>query len=180
MINADHPFFFLKQLFGRKKAVFEFSRYIYKPDSLFDEREYLSVPSSELTLNWMLDAFKSLNGEQELALHSKVVIAGRTYHIPMIDFSTPELTAKHISRVRAFLPKKIFSSCAYFRSGRSFHAYANQLLKPKDWLEFMGRLLLINGPDARQVVDSRWVGHRLISASALQKQLRHQWRSSAH
>ena len=40
MISENHPFRFVQQLFSRDDAHFAFSKYVYTPDSLFDEREF--------------------------------------------------------------------------------------------------------------------------------------------
>ena len=55
---------------------------------------------------------------------------------------------------------------AFFATGRSFHAYSLELLTPQAWNEFMGRLLLINPKRGSQIVDTRWVGHRIIGKYA--------------
>jgi len=51
----------------------------------------------------------------------------------------------------------------FFSSGRSFHGYSTYLLGPKDWREFNGRLLLVNNNTIGNVIDSRWIGHRMIA-----------------
>lgn len=163
MIDKDHPFFFLERLFSIEKSIFHFSRYTYTPDSLFDDREHLSVTGADLTRGWVDAAIDSLEPDQELALHSKVAVDGRTQHIPMIDFSAAELCSEDLGRIRAYLPKSVFLSLGFYRSGRSFHAYSARLLGPKAWMQLMGRLLLINQRHRHEVVDTRWIGHRLIA-----------------
>lgn len=163
MIERDHPFFFLEPLFSRKGSLFHFSRYVYTPDSLLDEREFLAVRGEDLDAGWVEEAMRHLASDQELAFHSNVTIDGRTWHIPMMDFCIPQLGARDIDRVRAFLPRQVFNMSAYYLSGTSFHAYSTRLLQPKDWLNFMGRMLLINRPGSSEIIDTRWVGHRLIA-----------------
>lgn len=163
MIDLEHPFFFLEPLFSQQNAIFHFSRYIYMQDSLVDDREYLEVSGRDLDLSWLEQEIRSLSPDQELAIHSNVTIDSRTWHIPMVDFATKHMDGKKLDRIRAFLPHRVFAKSAFFHSGRSFHAYSSHLLSPKDWLNFLGRLLLINPPDGNLIVDSRWVGHRLIS-----------------
>ena len=60
-----------------------------------------------------------------------------------------------------YLPRRVVNDLLIFASGRSFHAYSPMLLRPKEWREFMGRLLLVNPPNAEQIIDARWTGHRL-------------------
>lgn len=163
MIADRHPFFFLRKLFDRSGARFQFSRYVYTSDSLFDERETFEVAGTELTVEWLEAELGKLQANQELAIHSKVTIDGRTWHIPMIDFAAEQIGPQQFDRIRAFLPRPVFSTAAYYHSGRSFHAYSTRLLGPKEWHEFLGRLLLINPRDATEIVDTRWIGHRIIA-----------------
>jgi hypothetical protein len=163
MIDLDHPFFFLEPLFAKEGATFHFSRYVYTPDSLFDERELLEVAGHELTVEWLESATKALGPSQELAIHSLVTIGGRKSHIPMIDFAAHRLGEDELGRIRAFLPSRVFKAASFYHSGRSFHAYSTNLLEPKEWYAFLGRILLINPSNGDQIVDARWVGHRLIA-----------------
>lgn len=163
MISKDHPFYSLNQLFKNDKATFSFSKYIYIADSLFDERELIEVHSSNLNEDWVIKQLVDLNANQELAINSLVKINGRSYHIPMIDFSlSDDFNNKVFDRMSRYLSKDILLSMSVYFSGRSYHAYSTSLLSPKEWLEFMGRLLLINPPENSSIIDSRWVGHRLI------------------
>ncbi len=163
MIVENHPFKFLAPLFEKHRAEFSFSRYVYTPDSLFDERECFVVSGTDITSEWIGREIGALRKDQELALHSKVKINGKNFHIPMIDFSTEEaLNSDIFARMSRYLPRALMLNMAVFASGRSFHAYSTALLGPKDWHAFMGRLLLVNPKNGREVVDSRWIGHRLI------------------
>lgn len=163
MIANDHPFYFLEPLFVREGATFHFSRYVYTPDSLFDEREPLEVSGADLSVEWLENQLEDLKAGQELAIHSKVVIDNNTFHIPMLDFATAQIGPEQLHRVKTFLPKRVFVTSAFYHSGRSFHAYSTHLLGPKDWHAFLGRALLINPRDDRQIIDARWIGHRLIA-----------------
>lgn len=163
MIAGDHPFFYLEPLFGRGGALFHFSRYVYTPDSLFDERETFHVRGTDITAQWLEEQFGALKRHQELAIHSKVLLDGRTAHIPMLDFATDHMGSEELDRVRAFLPDRVFSTSAFYSTGRSYHAYSTHLLGPKEWYALLGRALLINPRDDGQIVDARWVGHRLIA-----------------
>lgn len=163
MITKLHPFYFVQQLFQREEAIFSFSKYVYTPDSLFDEREFLTFSGAELTETRVNQVIASLRSDQEFAMHSKVVIKGKNFHIPMIDFSTEEVVGSEVfDRMSQYLPKKLMLNMAFYSSGRSFHAYSTTLLGPKEWLDFMGRLLLINPRNQKSIIDTRWIGHRLI------------------
>lgn len=163
MITELHPFHFIQQLFLRGEATFSFSKYIYTPDLLFDEREFLSFSGEELTEMRINQEIASLRSDQELALHSNVRIKGKNFHIPMIDFSTEKTVNREMfERMSLYLPKTLMLNMAVYSTGRSFHAYSTTLLTPKGWFDFMGRLLLINPRNQPDIVDSRWIGHRLI------------------
>lgn len=163
MITEQHPFHFVRQLFFRDDAIFSFSKYIYTPDSLFDEREILTFSGEELTEERINQEIASLRPDQELAIHSNVRIKGKNFHIPMIDFSTEKTVDEEVFyRMSRYLSKTLMLNMAVYSSGRSFHAYSTTLLSPKEWLDFMGRLLLINPRSQADIVDSRWIGHRLI------------------
>lgn len=163
MISESHPFRFVQQLCQRDDATFAFSKYVYTPDSLFDEREFLSLSGEDMTDERINRVIASLRPDQELAIHSNVRIKGKNLHIPMIDFSIEDTVDGAVfDRMSRYLPKAIMLNLAVYASGRSFHAYSTTLLCPKAWLDFMGRLLLINLHNKPDIVDSRWVGHRLI------------------
>lgn len=163
MITDDHPLYFLESLFEHAEAVFQFSRYIYTPDSLLDDREIFDVAGSDISPEWLEAEITSLRANQELAIHSNVRIGGRTVHIPMLDFATDHIGPEQLDRISAFLPRRVFLSSAFYHSGRSFHAYSTTLLGPKDWHSFLGRALLINPRDGESIIDARWIGHRLMA-----------------
>lgn len=163
MIDEKHPFYFIRELFDRPDATFTFSKYVYTPDSLFDEREFLSFSGNDVTEARINQEISALRPNQELALHSNVRIKGKNFHIPMIDFSLEGIVNREVfDRMSQYLPKALMLNMAVYSSGRSFHAYSTTLLTPKEWLDFMGRLLLITPRNQPDVVDSRWIGHRLI------------------
>jgi len=163
MITQSHPFRFVQHLFQRGDANFAFSKYVHTPDSLFDEREFLNIPGGDLTEERMNREIASLRRDQELAIHSNVRIKGKNLHIPMIDFSIEDtVNVEVFDRMSRYLPKTIMLNMAVYASGRSLHAYSTTLLGRKEWFDFMGRLLLINLRNQPDIVDSRWVGHRLI------------------
>lgn len=165
MIDFEkHPFRIvglLQDRFG-EDITFEFSRYVHTPQQLFDKRQTFQLTGHEISESRVSEVFQSLSVDEELAMHSRVRRRGRNYHIPMIDFVANNWTQKLESEFRKYLQKRINRQLLVFSSGRSFHAYGLCLLEPKEWFEFMGRLLLINPPGDLQYVDTRWIGHRLI------------------
>lgn len=161
----SHPIGFLKEALPKsKQIILEFSRYRYKPQSLFDDRSIFSLNYIELTDDWLSKTFDSLLPDEELAIHSAIKVDGKRYHIPMIDFCcTPKQLEEAKRIVSKLLPNNISSTLNFYDSGRSMHAYAASLLSPKEWIKFNGRLLLCNLPNKEPIVDSRWIGHRIIA-----------------
>lgn len=90
---------------------------------------------------------------------------GIVLHIPMIDFATtkksPQGLLDNMEEATGIDPANL----VLFWSGRSFHGYAVGGLTHDKWIKFMGGLLLLNVPGQEEVVDSRWVGHRLQAGS---------------
>jgi hypothetical protein len=152
------------QAAGLSGGALTFSRYIYRPQSPFDERETFKVQMREIDVEWLEQEVANLSAGWELALNSTVETdRGRTLHIPMIDFSKSTIDSDDLLLMRRTLGASIAGGLVFFDSGRSFHAYGTKPLEPAEWRKFMGTLLLLNLPGADPLVDSRWVGHRLIS-----------------
>ncbi len=164
MINVDHPYYFIKN-FLDGEATYSLSKYIYLPDSLSDERTICTVTGSEFDLCYLDMTLNSLEYNQELAFHSIIKTKyGKTFHIPMIDFQTENLNIDIYYRLKNFIDYKILSSMTFYRSGNSFHGYSSKLLTHKEWLRFMGSLLLVNPPrSSLSIIDDRWIGHRIMS-----------------
>jgi hypothetical protein len=141
---------------------FQFSRYRYRPRSLMDERQIFSVHADEISPEWLYRELERLEADQELALHSLVSIGGRDSHLRMIDFDG--FSEQHLTSLAKVLTEAEIESMRYFFSGRSFHGYSTELIDSQgEWVDFMARLLLSNFPMRVKVVDSRWVGHRLLA-----------------
>lgn len=160
----NHPYAFMRLLKRALPAetVFEFSSYRYEPQTLEDRRHLFTVVCSEFDREWFETIITQRGHGEEVALHSRVRIPGtRELHIPMIDFATSSLDelaecAKVFKELR--LPQPYI-----FSSGRSYHGYVATLVDTSTWVRFMGALLLCNRPGRPEIVDSRWVGHRLIA-----------------
>ncbi|WP_111894923.1 hypothetical protein [Acinetobacter sp. MB5] len=164
MINDDHPYFFINS-FLDNESTYSLSKYIYLPDSLSDERITHQVDGLNFNLEYLANTLKSLEKNQELAFHSIIKTKyGKTYHIPMIDFYTEKLNIDVYYRLKNFIDYKILSNMTFYRSGNSFHGYSSKLLTQKEWLNFMGSLLLVNPPKLTNlIIDDRWIGHRIMS-----------------
>jgi hypothetical protein len=164
IMTDSHPIIVSQSLADRYKSnvVFEFSRYVYRPQQLFDERITFNISSSELTEGCFKQLLHDLGSDEELAFHSKLKIKGKTHHVPMIDFAVENWSGQVWNELRKYIERRILNELFVFSSGRSFHAYSTALMSPAQWREFMGRLLLVNSPGKAAIVDSRWIGHRLI------------------
>ena len=140
-----------------------FSRYFYRPQSVFDERECFQVAAKEVTAEWVASEVERLPRGWELAMNSSVLdLRGRTRHVGMIDFiGRPDLNLV-TDRVRNLLGGRAAGRITYYDSGRSIHGYVLELLGPAEWHRFLGRVLLMNAPDSVAIVDARWIGHRLL------------------
>lgn len=189
-MNFDrHPMKFLLSLakkYADRSPVFAFKSYKVNMDHVYGDnyREVEEVRIRGAELEGKLTAFltESEDNGLDVVVDSSVSIwtntakeacmtpalreamtadGGRvTLHIPMIDFS-----CKALPDVRVL--KELWgtecppSRLKFYSSGRSFHAYGDTLLKPFEWTDFIGTLLLVNTPEQPDVVDTRWVGHRI-------------------
>lgn len=166
---GSHPLHVLDELRRREHSAMtlSFSRYLYRPQAPFDEREVFEVPLTEVNGSWLRSELSNLRPGWDLALNSSVVdVRRRRHHLPMIDFAKPSISAADFVLMRSLLGSGLVSGLSYFESGRSIHAYGSQLLGLGEWRVFMGKLLLLNLPAAEPLIDGRWVGHRLISGFA--------------
>lgn len=165
MKTSTHPILIVYDLIGAlgEDYTFNFSRYFYRPQSPLDEREVFSVLGADINDEWLTRQLSQLREGWELALNSEVIDPrNRRFHIPMIDFYGRRTDFMLSPYFRAMVGHRFHSMMNIFDSGRSYHAYAPILMSNKEWLAFMGALLLLTLPDSPPVVDVRWVGHRLI------------------
>ena len=139
---------------------YDVCRYRYARRVREDERESFRVPIAEVDRRWLRRELAALSPEQELALESRVRVGRVTRHIPMLDFVG--LERGQLSAVMDVLPQYPVREAQVYFSGRSFHAYFPLLIEPAEWVRFMGSALLCNTPSRLQIVDQRWIGHRLV------------------
>lgn len=77
-------------------------------------------------------------------------------HVPMLDVEFPP-SDENLSYLISCLRALGEQEGAVLLSGASYHYYGYQLLSNSEWQKFMYKSLLLD-----EVVDTRWVGHRLI------------------
>jgi hypothetical protein len=160
-----HPVGIVRELRERYGGdlMLQFSRYRDVPGSPNDLRVSLVVQCQHVTTSWLRRELTRLDPSEELALESRVRIAGTLKHIPMLDFKgTRRYQRRTLARV---LPPGYANGMRVFFSGRSFHAYWPRLVTEREWIQFMGAALLCNTSRAN-IIDERWVGHRLIGGYA--------------
>lgn len=150
-----------------------------RPDEMYRDKESISVLHTELRGERLREFFQNAKKVGwDVTLTSKVDYQAKNLfessgfiksvrHIPMIDFACrpdadvlAEAVKTHLIEA-AGLEVLVNGDFAFFASGRSFHGYGVSLLKSEEWVPFMGKLLLLNIPEYEDIVDQRWVGHRL-------------------
>jgi hypothetical protein len=162
--SQSHPIGILSRIadVGGRPLSFEFSRYRYEPRAIPDERKSFRVDYEDVSA-WIDSMMETLEGEEDLAFHSRVYLKNeRIRHIPMIDF-VGKPSENSLRRVEDVLKEFQIHDYEIFDSGRSLHLYGLALITFEEWLRFLGRILLVNLPSEKEVVDSRWVGHRLMA-----------------
>lgn len=161
-----HPVSYLDVMGMPVKCKLTLSNYIYEKHSFNDIRSQFQIESKDVNKEWLTNHILSMDTASELALHSVIDVNEARYHIPMIDF-----TAKR-SEKNTLLALKNLShfwemDFLIFFSGRSFHAYGTRLIIDSDWVKFMGSLLLLNlRGTTNKLIDTRWVGHRILAGYA--------------
>jgi hypothetical protein len=164
-IPQGHPYWHVRQIVESDPQIRElfFSSYVYRPQSLIDERNAFSLHRDQFLDEEKVCAMLQNQAPQwEVAFHSTVKTgSGEFAHLPLIDMS---VSAKaHLAKLSEFIGADLFAKFCWFDSGRSFHGYGGSLISPIEWRQFMGRLLIANQKDMKPTVDPRWVGHRLIA-----------------
>jgi hypothetical protein len=164
MVRTDHPFWPLKShlLRANPNLVLEYSTYVYRGYGITESRNVFSVRADHIGEKWLEDKIRGLSDDQELAVHSRVKVESKVFHVPMIDF----VNANYYNQIREriqHINSKLGQDIWIYSSGRSLHGYFFLLLEEARWIEFLGGLLLCNsrGEFPNEIVDSRWVGHSL-------------------
>jgi hypothetical protein len=158
-----HPIGLLDH-FGQKwpnSLVYEFSKYVYIPQSVNDDREYHLVEGAGAQPK-VMRLMKELNPKQELAIHSKVSVNGEEKHIPMLDLLS-EFQPGMIASISSLMKSMGIKEFEVYLSGRSAHVYGLTLISSSGLMRFFASALLLNLPDQNPIVDSRWIGHRMLA-----------------
>lgn len=164
--RSDHPISFVDLIVSENPDVeyFEFGIYAYHPQTTKDTRKVCRASVKQLR-GWFNQMQGNLSPCEEIAIHSRVYLAEEESgcrHIPMIDFMATNVKNKE-DKICELLYSFGIKEYSIFRSGRSFHLYGVNLLDHGEWVRFMGEILLLNPPKGKKLVDTRWVGHRLLA-----------------
>lgn len=166
--EVGHPYWHVRSVLEKEPNIeaLSLSYYVYRPQSLVDERTTFSLSRQEFldpSTTW--NVINSCPPDQDVALHSNVRCSdGQSRHLPMADMSTP--SKAHLQKLKSFLDNETFYGFVWFESGRSFHGYGSRFINDHEWITYMGQLLLSNQKDLKPTVDPRWIGHRLIAGYA--------------
>ncbi|WP_439836024.1 primase 1D-like protein [Aeromonas caviae] len=156
----------LRQVRRSVKTIISFKRYIYTPSTIRDENIHFVEAIDNIDMHWLDNYLSRLDFDEELAINSTITIDGIDYFIPMIDLSTSELTTDNIRVLDEFMNYWDMDFFV-FDSGRSFHLYGTELLRSNEtWTKFMGSLLLLNKRGGKTLIDTRWVGHRILAGES--------------
>ncbi|WP_293796363.1 hypothetical protein [uncultured Pantoea sp.] len=150
-------------LASSEEVSFHLSKYI--DDDKDPQRVIIEVKKKKINSQTFEEIISELKKNEELSILSVIKINNNIFHLPMVDF---------LSKKRASVSVNIAYDIAMFwnmrfdiyDSGRSIHAYGTKLLSTPQWINFMGFLLLLNDKSGEKVVDTRWIGHRLMSGFA--------------
>ncbi|MFS4460714.1 hypothetical protein [Bdellovibrio sp. HCB2-146] len=145
-----------------QSAEFEYGIYGYTPKSVIDSRIIVKSNCASVIpfLEQMsLDAF-AVN--KDVAIHSKIYFKDQLLgHIPMIDLNGA-VEDTDLRNIKEIFKDFNVSGGSLFSSGRSYHIYGHNLIEANRFTEYLGRLLLLNDTE-KNVIDIRWIGHRLIA-----------------
>lgn len=153
-VLSRHPIIKIEGLKRYGNLVLEFAKYRYIPKTP-DKKVKIFIPIANINEPWLCETIKDLRDDEDLVLLSSLSLDGQVYHIQMIDLVLPTLNFANINII-----DKHLGQMTYFFTGRSFHAYGNNLMTHEQWIKFMGNALLLN--DTRAITDIRWIGHCLV------------------
>ena len=166
--QGTHPLPFIRSICDDNRTIerLEFSCYEYTPQSVEDTRTIYDIPANKLEKGYQ-KLKDGLKNEEEIACHSRVYLeSGVIRHIPFLDLSgkfSNRRIQKTVDVINDVFDDFKLGKIAFFESGRSYHLYGARLLSENRWKKFLGRALLLNLPDEKDIVDQRWIGHRLIA-----------------
>ena len=105
-----------------------------------------------------------LGDEQALAIRSRCQrVDGRWQQIPMMDFAC-DVRPRHLDLLKEVFAneewRRKYCPGVILQSGNSYHFYGFKLLTQVQWVEFLGRCLLLS-----PYCDSRFIAHCLVAGA---------------
>lgn len=163
-----HPLEFTASLLESHTSVcgVQMSVYRYHSESLLDDRITYNISVNHLRSRYE-SLLSRINDDQDIAFDSVVTMAnGKSKkHFGLVDFNT-SLRERAEEASDLLVREYNAPQAALVFSGRSYHLYIDILFSHAAWVRFMGRILLLNLRHQPPVIDSRWVGHRLVGGCA--------------
>jgi hypothetical protein len=114
----------------------------------------------QITESELHDCIKNLKPKESLFVSSQIKLVNRRWvHIPMMDFTCYD-TDEDLEKVVFAISTIGLKPGVLLRSGKSFHFYGYSPLSPNQWLQFLGKCLLLV-----PISDARYIGHRMIDGA---------------
>ena len=152
---AYHPTYNVKESMRGRRGRPLMPRLLYHD---FTNGQY-KLRRGEITVEKIREITGSLGEDCVLGVMSKVRAGRSRLHIPMMDFDYRKCEARW-DIIESFF-RQIDQEGIIIHSGRAYHFYGFRLLNEKEWLDFLGKCLL------SELVDERYVGHRLIDGCGI-------------
>ncbi len=149
----------------RDKKVNSLSRLLFHD---FSRSGLVGIKSEYITADRLNYWIRLLDKGEGLGVISDIKIArsfeehysAHFHHIPMMDFRCPK-SPGNLARVKRLLKVIGEEEGVILDSGRSYHYFGVNPLTEKDRLMFLGKCLL------SELVDQRYVGHRLLDGCSI-------------
>jgi hypothetical protein len=173
-IEDSHPFYFVKEhilpQLG-KNDILSISYYKDVAGSLGNYPSFEHIPLMNFTkLNVEERLTNRVKNGIDAALESKIIrknSASKFSYIPMIDFSCKDhQLSKVLHDLKNIVGEHYLKDVTLFKSGKSFHLYASNLMEESEWFNFMTNLLLVARPNTIPLIDIRWVAYQLKDKSS--------------
>jgi hypothetical protein len=168
LIVKEHPLLVIESIIARRGTglTFTYSQYeVAQPgfQAAAPRSPVLRVRASDISPEWMIDRFRELKPNEELAWHSLVECDGSIFHIPMIDLaSSPSRSTLRKLGQKLVTELSLNGGFVFFETGQSFHGYFPDLMPERAWFKYLGHLLVLEDHDWSGIIDTRWVGHALV------------------
>lgn len=122
---------------------------------------FLELKASDVAANRIVSEIQKLPKGKAIALDSRCRDRnGELLHLPLMDFQV-QAGGDDIGRLMVALRLLDQSNGALLKSGRSYHYYGFDPVKPAGWSAFLYQCLLLS-----PITDARYISHRLLAGGA--------------